>query len=448
MGKNRKCAVLLFGMVASLLGLVSSSWADFHITPSIALREEYNDNIFLTATDKKDDFITSISPSIHLGYTASILTLNLDYGLDVRLYAKHSDQNLTSLQNTQRAQLGTTVSLYRDIVKLRVQDVYARVPADIRQQAAINNYLVNMTDSNSLTVNPYVEYPITGTLEARLSYQYDNQWYKDSSLSKYQSHTFEVGLTKELTPQLAVSALYDYIITDYTSAMVPDYNRQNARANIRYQVTPRLSLIGSAGETWFDYKDMGSTSSPTWNIGAKYEVTGRLSLSASYEQDYYNPAVGVPLPASYLSSYYSTGTLFPGMPYPADYYANAYGPYKTDTATAGVTYSGNIPVSVQFTYGRNKYTQVVREDKWEGVTISTNKPVTSKITCGVSGLYSHYTYLPENEKADRYGADVHLSYALRITTLELGYVYNRNNSSVGANDYSNNIVYIQARFVL
>jgi hypothetical protein len=446
MGKNRKCAVLVIGILASLLGLVSSSWADFQLTPSISLREEYNDNILLTPTGKEDDFITTINPAISLGYNSNLLTVTLDYGLEIKLYAHHSDQNLTSLQNTQRARLGTTVSLYKDILFLKVLDAYERVPADVRQPTGIGNSLVNMTDSNLLVVNPYIEYPIAGTLKARLSYEYDNQWYKENSLSGYQSHTFEVGLTKELSRQITVGAVYDYIITDYK--VVQDYKKQNAKATIQYQVTPQLSLNGSAGETWLDFKDRGSTSNPIWNVNARYDVTGSLSLTASYLEDYYNPSIGVLLPASYLPPVSSGGVVFPGMPYPADYYSAAYGPYKKNEASAGVSYSGNIPVSAQFTYGKDTYSEVAREDKWKGVTISINKPVTPKLTCALAGSYSYYTFLPGNEKANRYAANVQLAYTIRITTLYLGYIYNSNSSNYNSNDYSNNIVYIQARFVL
>ena len=63
-----------------LLTFVSSATAKLDVNTSVGLREEYNDNIFLTKTNREDDFITSISPNIRLNYALSYLDLSLDYG--------------------------------------------------------------------------------------------------------------------------------------------------------------------------------------------------------------------------------------------------------------------------------------------------------------------------------------------------------------------------------
>jgi uncharacterized protein (PEP-CTERM system associated) len=132
------------------------------------------------------------------------------------------------------------------------------------------------------------------------------------------------------------------------------------------------------------------------------------------------------------------------------YYANSLGLFKKNAASAGVFYSGNIPVAVTFTYEKDKYPEVTggRKDEWKGVNISTSKSLTQKITGQLIGFYTNYKFLPEDESAKRYGVNVDLAYAFKIATLSLGYTYNRNNSNFDANDYSNNIVYLHARFIL
>ncbi len=448
MGKSRKWLWLSVGVVIFLLNVASFSWAEFTYTPSILLREEYNDNIHLTPTDRRSDFVTTINPIITLAYTSSLLTLALDYGFEFKIYARNHEDNETNLTDAQRAKLETTVSLYKDIVKLRVFDQYWRVPKDVREATAIGNTLVNMTDSNLLDVNPYMEYPLTGSLKARVSYDYTNQWYRDSLLSKYQSHTIEAGLIKELSQKITVTALYDYIITNYTNQV--DYTRQNAKAGIQYQVTPKLSLGGTGGYTWFDFQELGNRSYPIWSANVKYDATNTLSLTASYLVDFFNSTSGIPFTALSLSQYYSTVPTYPVPPYLTTYYSATSGLHKQNSASAGVYYSGNIPIAVTFTYEKDKYPEVTggREDEWKGVTISTSKPFTQKITGQLVGFYTNYTFLPENEKAKRYGVNVDLAYAFKIATLHFGYTYNKNNSNIDANDYSNNIVYLEARFVL
>ena len=39
---------------------------EFKLTPSLAVKEEYNDNILYTQTDIQKDFITTISPGLAL----------------------------------------------------------------------------------------------------------------------------------------------------------------------------------------------------------------------------------------------------------------------------------------------------------------------------------------------------------------------------------------------
>jgi len=57
-------ALLLTGM---LLLTRSEVFAEFYLQPSLTLREEYNDNIYLEEDDQEDDFITSITPGNQLG---------------------------------------------------------------------------------------------------------------------------------------------------------------------------------------------------------------------------------------------------------------------------------------------------------------------------------------------------------------------------------------------
>ena len=50
---------------------------DFKLIPSLAVREEYNDNIFGSVSDTVDDFITTISPGLELVERTERLDLGL-----------------------------------------------------------------------------------------------------------------------------------------------------------------------------------------------------------------------------------------------------------------------------------------------------------------------------------------------------------------------------------
>ncbi|MEA1945835.1 MAG: outer membrane beta-barrel protein [Thermodesulfobacteriota bacterium] len=64
---------------------------EFKLIPSIAVREEYNDNILYTSSDEVDDWITTISPGLELIQRTERLDLNLSATVSPIFYADHSD---------------------------------------------------------------------------------------------------------------------------------------------------------------------------------------------------------------------------------------------------------------------------------------------------------------------------------------------------------------------
>jgi hypothetical protein len=417
---NRR-GIILFSLVIFCLILSSPVWGEFKLTPSISIREEYDDNIFLTADNEKGDFITSIYPSISLGYTSNLLTLSLDYGVNFRFYLHNSDQNETDLTNTQRAKLDSTVSLYRDIFFIKVFDEYARVPIDVRKQTAINNQFVNMTDSNHFLVNPYILYPLSGTLQAKAGYSYENVWYKDKAGDDLQSHLMTIGLIKEFSPKLSTSLFYTYSINNYK--ITEDYDRQDIVFGMNYQLTEKFSLQGSFGYAWLNYKEAEDYNSDIWSIDAKYLLTEKVSVGAGYSQNFMNSV--------------------------------DQGTYKNDGAAAFITWQGSVPVTLRGFMQKSDYIIENREDKSTGVSLSGDIPLTPKLTAKITGLYTYYKFSPEEgnvnpeeEKANRYGVGITFDYAIRITTISIGYIHDLNDSNIEQNDYRDNRFSVGARFTL
>ena len=64
-------------LTVMLLLTRSEVFAEFYLQPSLTLREEYNDNIYLEEDDQEDDFITSITPGISLGWRTEGVDLTL-----------------------------------------------------------------------------------------------------------------------------------------------------------------------------------------------------------------------------------------------------------------------------------------------------------------------------------------------------------------------------------
>ena len=438
--------------------LVSPSLAEFKLTPSIGVREEYNDNIFLAPTNKKDDFITSISPSINLSYTASIVALSLDVGPNFRFYAKNPDQDQTNVLDTQTAKLDTTLSPYKDIFFIKVFDQYQRVPVDVTKQVAPGNYLVNLTDSNSLLISPYVEYPLSGSTKVKVGYKYANTWFKSGDSSEDQDGF--AGISADLASNISAAINYDYLVHrlwgGQTFPLSDNYDQQTVSLPVVYKAGEKLSFNGSIGETWFKYKNGSSANNPSiiWNAGATYQLSSFISLSGGYSESYLYPGQVAPIMGSPNVLSVTTALSAP-TPLSAGYNgAVDFGTCKAETAQGTISYSGKIPFSVTVNKTTDTYIAVARKDQLSGITLSSSTPIAPKLTGSVTGSY---TYLKsnignesvsnsQNEKANRYSAGVSLAYEMRITTLTLGYTFNHNNSTIFTNEYTNNIVYVQAKF--
>ncbi|RNC67201.1 MAG: TIGR03016 family PEP-CTERM system-associated outer membrane protein [Desulfuromonadales bacterium] len=433
------------GIVAFLMLVIATSVrAEFKLTPRISLREEYNDNIFLTSSNKKDDFITSITPSLGIAWKTSFLELSADYGLNFSFYVNNPDQNQSDLTQAQRAKVDTILTLLPETLFVKIADIYQRVPIDQRGPVAYDNVFVNLTDSNSLTVNPYLEYPITSTFKARLGYTYLNLWYKDSGGDNTQDHTANVGITKQFGERLTVFGDYSY--KWHRPEKTFEYDSQTGSVGASLQVTPKLMVSGTVGQTFFKYKPAtkqfppqflgyywdgrtiyavyyqppaintapNDSSSTIWNAQVSYLLTDRVSLSTTYSQSFANTV--------------DQGTV------------------KNRTVTGSVSYNGKIPVTLSAFATNGTYTQIDREDRSAGATIATRMPLTSAITVKLDGSYTKYQFRPDGEDTNRYSARAGFDYALAFTTIGFGYTYNLNDSTVDINDYTNNIVFVQANF--
>ncbi|MRR07227.1 MAG: TIGR03016 family PEP-CTERM system-associated outer membrane protein [Deltaproteobacteria bacterium] len=465
--------LVLGGMLASCC-VVTAAHAELKLTPSLIVREEYNDNIDLTNDNRRDDFITTILPSFNAMVDMERLKLSADFGLYFRLFAKHSDENETS----QRAYLDTTYNPIRDILFLKVSDAYSRVAIDERRQVGAGNDLVNTTDSNILTVNPYLVYPITSSISVTAGYTYKNTWYDDPEGEDAQDHTLTGRLTKSFGERLSIYGEYAYrnhrpkktirnsnefnslylgsingkpqfwnleLVSTQSTGWY-EYDTHTGTIGTVLQVTPKLTLNGSIGKTYYKYKTGTQTDlrhvyhpitliylgdytssqkvspddndSLIWNAQANYLLSDRLSLNAVYSQDFYDSV--------------------------------DEGPVQRETVGGSIKYKHNIEATLGGFYTTSRYETEERKDDSTGATLATRIPLGASLSGNLTGNYTHYKFSPDEvvtvtEKVNRYSVQAGFDYTLRLLTLGLGYIWNYNDSNVNENDSRNNIIWLQAK---
>ena len=140
---------------------VSLCYAEFEMTPGVNLSLKYDDNIFLDSDNEESDVITTVTPNISLSWETSRLDLSLFASVSMEKYMDNTDEDrIGAGESNQTSKLDALARLYRELLFLRVSDTYARVPIDEGGRGGENNRTVNLTDSNTLQVNPYLQFEI------------------------------------------------------------------------------------------------------------------------------------------------------------------------------------------------------------------------------------------------------------------------------------------------
>ena len=90
-----KMAFFVVGMIL-FTGTPAYTQTRFEVTPMISVSETYDDNIFLTETNKVSDYITVVTPGISMNLLQEHTSLQLRYAPSFYRYADRDDQNSTA----------------------------------------------------------------------------------------------------------------------------------------------------------------------------------------------------------------------------------------------------------------------------------------------------------------------------------------------------------------
>jgi len=330
---TRKKEKWLAGMAMGVLLAVlpSASWADWvdvlkKFKPRISLLEEYTNNVFLTNTDAREDFITTISPGLSFIATENReakVGLDLDYELGLVYYARNSDRDYVSHTGT----LNTWYS-FGHRWTLRLWDSY------IRSQDPVERVV-------TVETSPGVYYPGTqrgrftyerNILEPSLTYQfgredrleliYRNNFYETKNpdgvdslghnatprltywfnirhgiILEYMFQSVDYDDTPDLTghrgrgrytyrfdPQTSIFAEYIYDTVDYDFPGV-NYYVNNPSVGITHAFTPTLTSRLQVGYFWRNPETGKTTQGPTVDAGIT-QRTPRLTLDFTVQGGY------------------------------------------------------------------------------------------------------------------------------------------------------------------
>lgn len=271
-----------FASVTVLMIIASAEAAEFAIRPSIAVSEEFTDNVFETDVNKRSDFITRAVPGIDLKYRAPVLEWDLGYNFDYRYYIRQTRSD----DNTHYLNTRGHLTLVDNLFFLDVTDNYQRVSLDITRDVTRESLFVDQSDQNIVTASPFFVIRPTTQTNLRFGYRYVNTWYKSPDAFDRTDHIGFAEGTYNVSTKMNVTGGYTFT---RDLAAVNDYNKHDAYLGFRYEYADTSFLFGQGGGTWIKYSNNDSTFiAPFWNAGIKHKfgsVVATINASVRYYED-------------------------------------------------------------------------------------------------------------------------------------------------------------------
>lgn len=278
------CAGLLYG-ICSLAAPLGVEGADMNAEPSITLGEEYNDNPLLRRNNKVEDYITSVSPAIHVLSNSPLWDWDVAYAYTYRYYVRRtlSDDSANTLNLVNRTRV---IDQY---LFLDVTDIYNRVSLDVARDYTQESNVVNQTDTNTLYANPYFRLKLTKQSILTLGYGYRNIWYKDTSAADSDENIGYIEMKQDVSSRLTVTSkvLHDDQ-TFHQNGARTHWKRDDVSVVPGYEFAEGSLLTLGAGNSWFDFGDGRRNSQVFWDAGILHRystITASFMTGASYVPD-------------------------------------------------------------------------------------------------------------------------------------------------------------------
>lgn len=163
------------------------------VIPSIALQQEYNDNLYFSSQTREGDFISTVSPALELMNNTERLQAGMKMQLDSSYY--HDNQNLDSIDQdysghvryalSSKANLFTSAGYRRD----------SRVDRDFTQ----TGFLLGAVTRDRYNYRLGGDYALSEAMRVQLQYSFDTDYYESSAYSDYTSHDVSFLLSRDLS---------------------------------------------------------------------------------------------------------------------------------------------------------------------------------------------------------------------------------------------------------
>ena len=253
----------------------------FRITPKISVRETYSDNVALAPRgQEKSDFITEIIPGIVITDRTARTTLKIDYSLDNFLYADDKNRNTATHQLSGKADIALVEDLLFVESNARISQQATSLLGPLGADSATSNR--NNQTLRFFGIGPHLRKTLgrEAVIDARYTLSQFSSG-DSSAASNSQGRRFAASANSGSAFRdwgWGIDFVDDRI--DFKKSQ--DTTLDSLTGSLHYRVSPRLSVIGTAGYERNDYFTLGhKPEGAIWNLGFDWRPSQRTSFSAS-----------------------------------------------------------------------------------------------------------------------------------------------------------------------
>jgi len=215
------------------------------LTPSIAVSEEYNDNVHGDNRNRESDFITNFSPAITLSVNRPSYQLNAGYSFTSALYAKGTLPNEAfESQNL----IGSGSWRLSQTLTLSASDSFA-YNKTASNLVGVQGFSVGQQESLSNTLSPSMSWQFTQLNTLSVGLTYSLLRYPGGNASDSDTYGLNATLSHAFTQRFSGNVGYNFTYLHFPSCVgvrqqcidQPDSSTNTPTIGFNYQLTPTLS---------------------------------------------------------------------------------------------------------------------------------------------------------------------------------------------------------------
>jgi uncharacterized protein (PEP-CTERM system associated) len=292
--------------LAPALLVAPAAQATWQFTPTVGVRETYTDNVNLQAGDQAESrWITELTPGFTLSNVTPRFNLRAEYQLS--LYAYSGSKPANTQHNQNRLALDTKARLLEDLLFMdAMASVSQQATSAFGPQVNGNGYAdANRNEVRTYRVSPYLVHSFGASAVGQLRYSRDSVSTDNAGMRRSDGDTLSASLSSG--PSFRRVG-WDAVLThqDMDDTLAPrttggEAQKQNSKvdtynSNLRYLMSPQLSLNGNIGYDRYDYDSLGGrTQGAGYGVGFSWTPSSRTSLVVNGGHRYYGPSYALNL---------------------------------------------------------------------------------------------------------------------------------------------------------